>query len=70
MAAMAFKGWASRSLQIGIVLIWKRHLGGILHLLLVLSEKSLVNNSGRWGESRGGNKFLDQSLGMVRKNTA
>jgi len=48
---------ALRSLQIGIILIWKRHLGSIVHLLLVLGEQLSVNSCGRWGKGGGGNKF-------------
>jgi hypothetical protein len=49
---------ALRSLQIGIILIWKRHLGSIIHLLLVLGEQLSVDSSGRWGKGGGGNEFL------------
>jgi hypothetical protein len=47
------------NLQVGIVLIGKRHLGGSLHLLLVGLHGGLVNLD-LWGsESRGGDKLLE-----------
>jgi hypothetical protein len=48
----------STTLQVGIVLIWKRHLGRVLHFLLVLLEQGLVNGCGWRSESWGSNKFL------------
>jgi hypothetical protein len=49
---------ALRSLQIGIIFVWKRHLGSIVHLLLVLGEQLSVDGSGWWGKGGGGNEFL------------
>jgi len=49
---------ATSNLQVGIVLIGKRHLGGSLHLLLVGLHGGLVDLD-LWGsESRGGNELL------------
>lgn len=50
---------ALRRLQIGIILIWKRHLCSIVHLLLVLLEEGGIDGCGRWCESGGGNEFLE-----------
>jgi hypothetical protein len=44
-------------LQVGVILIWKRHLGGIGHLLLVLLEYSLVNLDFWRCKSRRGNEL-------------
>jgi hypothetical protein len=44
--------------EIGIVLIWKWHLGGILHFLLVLLQQSLVDGGGGRGKSGSSNEFL------------
>jgi len=46
------------SLEIGIVLVWKRHLGSVLHFLLVLFQQSLVDSGGGRGKSWSSNKFL------------
>lgn len=47
----------SSYLQVGIILIGQGHLGGILHLLLVLLENSLVNLDLRRSQSRGSNEL-------------
>ena len=45
-------------LQIGIILVWKRHLCSVLHLLLVLLQQSLVDSCGGRGKSWSSNEFL------------
>jgi hypothetical protein len=53
------RGTATSCLQVGIILIGKRHLGGLLHLLLVGLHSGLVNLD-LWGsESGGGNELLE-----------
>lgn len=44
-------------LQVSIVLIRQRHLGGLLHLLLVLLQQVLVNLDLRRSQSWGGNEL-------------
>jgi hypothetical protein len=39
------------TLQVGIILVWKRHVAGILHLLVVLLEEGLVDLDSWWGQS-------------------
>jgi hypothetical protein len=43
--------------EIGIVLIWKWHLGGILHFLLILLQQSLVDSGGGRGKSGSSDEF-------------
>lgn len=45
-------------LQVVVVLIWERHVGSLVHLLLVLSEKLGVHSGGRGGEGYTSNEFL------------
>jgi hypothetical protein len=53
------RGTATSCLQVGIILIGKRHLGGLLHLLLVGLHSGLVNLD-LWGsEGGGGNELLE-----------
>jgi len=47
----------ARSLQIGIVFVWKWHLCSILHFLLVLLQQSLVDSGGGRGKGRSSNEF-------------
>jgi len=49
--------WLRHCLQIGVILIRKRHLGSILHLLLVLLKKSGIDSCGWWSKSRCSNEF-------------
>ena len=59
MLPIAAHGRARRSyLQIGVILIGQGHLSGILHLLLVLLENSLVDLDLRRSQSGGGDEFL------------
>jgi hypothetical protein len=44
-------------LQVGIIFIWKRHLGGICHLLLVLLKDGLINLDLGWGKGWRSNEF-------------
>jgi len=44
-------------LQVRIVLIWKGHIGSILHLLCVLLKKSVVDLSSGGSKCGGGNEF-------------
>ena len=44
-------------LQVGIVFVWKWHLGGVCHLLLVLLEHGLVDLDFWWCESWGSDEF-------------
>jgi hypothetical protein len=59
--ATHYSAWASAALvylQIGVILIRQGHLGGVLHLLLVLLEHSLIDlDLGRRKGGRG-NEFL------------
>jgi hypothetical protein len=48
----------ARSLQIGIVFVWKWHLCSILHFFLVLLQQSLVDSGGRRSKGRSCNEFL------------
>jgi hypothetical protein len=45
-------------LQIGVVFVWKRHLGSVLHLLVVLCEKGMVDGGGGRSKSGSSNEFL------------
>jgi hypothetical protein len=49
-------------LQIRVVLIGQGHLSGVLHLLLVLLENSLVNLNLRRSQSGGSDEFLKIAL--------
>jgi hypothetical protein len=49
-------------LDVGIVLVGQRQIGGLRHLLLVLLENGLVDLNFRWSESRSGNEFLGFGL--------
>ena len=49
-------------LQVGVVLVGQGHLSGVLHLLLVLLEDSLVNLDLRRSQSGGGDEFLKSAL--------
>ena len=58
-----------------IILAGQRHVGGLLHLGLVLLEQSLVDNSSRGSKSRGSNELLrgqdqpfDSYQGKTTKN--
>lgn len=46
------------NLQVGILLVGERHVGGRLHLLLVLLQNGLVDLDLRGSEGGSGNKFL------------
>jgi len=48
---------ARASLEIGVVLVRERHLGGVLHFLLVLLQQGLVDSGGWRGKSRSSNEF-------------
>jgi hypothetical protein len=50
--------YESKPLQVGVVLIWERHIGGALHLLGVLVEENLIDLSGWWSKSWSSNEFL------------
>ena len=50
---------ATSNLQVGIILIGKRHLGSSLHLLLVGLHGGLVDLDLRGSEIRGGNELLE-----------
>ena len=45
-----------RRLKVGILLVWQRHVGRVLHLLLVLLQHLLINLDFGRGEGRCGNK--------------
>jgi hypothetical protein len=50
---------ATSDLQVGIILVRKGHLGGLLHLLLVRLHGGLVDLD-LWGSKSGcGNEFLE-----------
>jgi hypothetical protein len=49
---------ARMGLEIGIVLVWKWHLCGILHFLLVLLQQGLVDSGGGRGKSGSSDEFL------------
>jgi hypothetical protein len=60
--ATHYSAWASAVLvylQIGVILIGQGHGSGVLHLLLVLLEHSLVDLDLGRRKGRRGNEFLD-----------
>jgi hypothetical protein len=60
-AAHTARGRACRRgyLQVGVVLVGQGHLGGLLHLLLVLREHGLVDLDLGRRKGGGGDEFLD-----------
>jgi len=57
---------SSRSKVIIVILTGEGHGGGLVHLLPVLLEKSLVNLGGRGGERWRGDEFLhNESVATV-----
>jgi hypothetical protein len=53
------RGTVTSCLQVGVILVGKGHLGGLLHLLLVVLHGGLVDLDLRGSESRGGNELLE-----------
>lgn len=54
-------------LEVGIVLVGEGHVGGLLHLLLVLLENSLVDLD-LWGSEGGGSDEVLEELLATRDN--
>lgn len=44
--------------QVWVLLVGEGHLCGVVHLLLVLGQESLVDLDGGWGQGGGSDEFL------------